>query len=96
MSKELKDLKEKNWSLNLEDAYYEEHIEDLLLESQNAVRQTKSGYYVNIVTPAKCGDPRDWLVSQLSIRLKETEVSIQDIQYIDQCGCGGYVVRVFR
>lgn len=96
MSKNVNILRDKDWSLNLEDPYYEEHSDEMLLECVDAVHQTKPGCYVNIVTPEKCGDPRKWLVSQLSIQLKEKEISNRDIQYIDQCGCGGYVIRVYR
>ncbi len=96
MYKEMKVLREKDWSLNLEDSYYEEHPDEIMTESLDAVRETGPGCYVNIVTPEKCGDPREWLVAPLQARLEAIELPIRDIQYIDQCGCGGHVIRIFR
>ncbi len=96
MYHEVATLKEKDWSLNLEDSYYEEHPEEILPQSLKAVCQTAPGSYVNVVTPGNCGDPRDWLIHQLAEGLRELGVQIREIRYIDQCGCGGYVLRVFR
>jgi len=89
-------FKEGDWSLNLEDPYYEEHTDEIVPESIDAVSRTKPGCYVNIVTPEKCGDPRESLIPQLSSRLKDEGISVKEIRYIDQCGCGGYVTRVYR
>lgn len=89
-------MKDKDWSLNLEDAYYENNPDEMMAESVNAVRQTKNGCYVNLVTPGKSGDPRNGLISQLEDRLNKEGVDVKGIQYIDQCGCGGYVTRVFK
>lgn len=96
MKKEIAVLKEGDWSLNLEDPYYETHPEELLAESLDAIQRTKEGHYVNLVTPEACGDPRDWLIPQLSAMAQQANLSVREIRYIDQCGCGGYVTRVFR
>lgn len=88
-------FKEKDWSLNLEDPYYENHLDDLFDESVEAVKQTGKGCYVNIVTPGKHGDPRDWFISRLNGLLEKEAVPFKEIRYIDECGCGGYVTRVF-
>jgi hypothetical protein len=96
MYHKIETLKQGDWSLNLEDDYYEAHIEEMLTESVDAVRQTKQGHYVNIVTPGANGDPRSWLIPELLVRLEQAELPIQGIRIIDQCGCGGYVTRVYR
>lgn len=94
--KNIEILKEKDWSLNLEDPYFETHIDELFAESVKAVIQTKTGCYVNLVTPGKHGDPRDWYIDKLKERLEMESIDFAEICYIDECGCGGYVTRVFR
>lgn len=96
MKKEIAVMKKGDWSLNLEDSYFETHPEDVIAESMAAIQRTKEGYYVNLVTPGACGDPRDWLIPQLSAQVRQANLPVRDIRYIDQCGCGGYVTRVFR
>lgn len=96
MNKEIAVVKEGDWSLNLEDPYYETHIEEVFSESIDAIQRTKEGHYVNLVTPGACGDPRNWLIPQLSALVQQVNLPVREIRYIDQCGCGGYVTRVFR
>jgi hypothetical protein len=96
MKKEIAWLKDGDWSVNLEDAYYGEHPEEVLAESLEAVKRTKEGRYVNLVTPGALGDPREWLIPGLSAMLQEAGLAVREIRYIDQCGCGGHVTRVFR
>ena len=95
MKKELAVLKTGDWSLNLEDPYYETNFEEIFTESVDAVRQTKEGCYVNLVTPGVHGDPRDWLIDPLQERLQASDLAVREIRYIDECGCGGHVTRVF-
>jgi len=89
-------VKERDWSLNLEDVYYVEHPEEILPECLTGAAKTAPGCYVNIVTPGECGDPHQWLIPQLTAKLEEAGISFKEIRYIDQCGCGGHVIRVFR
>jgi len=96
MKKEIAVLKTGGWSLNLEDPYFDTHSEELLAESMDAIGRTKEGHYVNLVTPGSCGDPRDWLIPRLFELARQTGISIRDIRYVDQCGCGGHVTRVYR
>jgi hypothetical protein len=95
MKKEIAVMKAGDWSLNLEDPYYETNPEELFAESINAIQCTKEGHYVNLVTPGACGDPRDWLIPRLSDLARQNNLPVREIRYIDQCGCGGYVTRVF-
>jgi hypothetical protein len=89
------ELKEKNWSLNLEDPYYKDHMDEAMAESTEAVSKTITGCYVNIVTDESCGDPREGFIAQLESELSAKQIKYQEIRYIDQCGCGGHVIRVF-
>lgn len=89
-------LKEKDWSLDLEDPRYVDHPEEIFNESVMAARQTKAGCYVNLVTPGECGDPRDWFIGPLADRLQQEGIAVRDVQYVDECGCGGYVTRLYR
>ncbi len=83
---------EKNWSISLEHDEYETNI-DLVLEGAiNAVAETSSGFYVNLVTPAKYGNPDEYLTDVLNCQFGSTIRS----KFIDQCGCGGYVLRVWK
>jgi hypothetical protein len=89
-------MKDRDWSLNLEDTFYENNPEEIIKESVEAIQQTSEGCYVNLVTPGKCGDPRDGFIAQLGDRLRIEGLAVKAIQFVDQCGCGGYVTRVFR
>lgn len=82
--------REYTWSVNLE---LEKHGEDQELveeEAKQAVEQTASGYFVNLVTHENHGHPSEYLYDALE---EEFGDSIK-LEYVDQCGCGGYVTRV--
>lgn len=85
-------MKNKNYSVGLEHDDYENNRELVIKDALAAVADTGVGYYVNVVTPATFGNPQDYLAElldrQFSDRIK--------YQFIDQCGCGGYVLRVWR
>ena len=85
-----------DWSVNLEDGYGPDDKEEIIQESIQAISRTKRGHFVNVVTPGPCGDPEFWLVPQLEKRLAQQDITIERMVYIDQCGCGGYVTRVYR
>jgi putative CGCGG family rSAM target protein len=87
-------MKKNDWSLNLEDPYYEENEAEALDEALKAIQQTAPGYYVNLVTPEKLGEPKDWLIPYLEKQITEQGLNIERMDYVDQCGCGGYVTRV--
>src|SRR5690625_1620348 len=96
IKKELLIVRDKDWSLNLEDPFYEDNEEIMLSECIDAIKQTKQGCYVNLVTPGSYGDPNDWLIPQLKVRCKSVVPNVREIRYIDECGCGGFVTRVYR
>lgn len=96
MTREGIELKEKDWSLSFEDPYYEKNFEEIFGESIDAVQRTKAGRYVNLITPGVHGDPRNGFIPQLLSRLKQADLAVREVRYIDECGCGGFVTRVFR
>ncbi|MGC5324303.1 CGCGG family rSAM-modified RiPP protein [Brevibacillus sp. SYSU BS000544] len=96
MSFQEKSRKANDWSLNLEDEYYVDHVEELVADAVKGVDETEKGFYVNLVTPAGCGDPASWLIPRLELILPAMEIGFERIEYVDQCGCGGFVTRVYR
>lgn len=96
MGKSMIGMKLNDWSLNLEDPYYEEHPEEILPESMKAIEQTSTGCYVNIVTPGLYGDPREQFIAQLQKQIASQQIAVKEVRFIDECGCGGFVTRVFR
>ncbi len=85
-----------DWSINLEEDYDPNHPEALIEESVEAVQQTASSFYVNIITPGEAGHPEDGFIPQLTDELNRLGIQIERIVYIDECGCGGHVTRVYR
>ncbi|MBS4214485.1 MULTISPECIES: CGCGG family putative rSAM-modified RiPP protein [Neobacillus] len=83
---------EKNWSISLEHEDYEHDKELVIVDAIDAVQQTAKGYYVNVVTPAVFGNPDEYLTKELFSKFG-AEI---DVMFIDQCGCGGYVFRVWK
>ncbi len=83
---------EKNWSISLEHDEYEADIERVLEDAINTVADTACGFYINLVTPAKFGNPDEYLTDVLNCQFGSTIRT----KFIDQCGCGGYVLRVWK
>lgn len=78
-----------SWSANLE---RERHADDRDLvetEARDAVRHTAAGVHVNLVTHGTHGDPREYLWDALDAMDR-----VRDVEFVDRCGCGGYVTRV--
>jgi putative CGCGG family rSAM target protein len=78
-----------SWSATLEGP---EHAADRNLvveEAIEAVERTASGVHVNLVTHGDHGHPSSYLYPVLTERFDDVE-----IEYVDQCGCGGHVTRV--
>jgi putative CGCGG family rSAM target protein len=81
---------ENSWSANLEQPRHADDREQVLDGALTAIEHTASGYHVNLVTHAEHGHPETYLYQVL-----DTEYG-DDLtwEYIDQCGCGGHVLRV--
>ena len=84
--------KDKNWSAALEHDDYENDIELVIKDAIEAVKVTGKGFYVNLVTPSNFGNPVEYLSETLESIYKDKI----KIKFIDQCGCGGYVLRVWK
>lgn len=82
----------KSWSASLEHGEYCEDLSLVINDSIKAVKETAKGAYVNLVTPANFGNPEDYLRDILIERFGESIT----MKYIDQCGCGGYVYRIYK
>jgi putative CGCGG family rSAM target protein len=83
---------EKNWSVSLEHEEYENNLEAVVKDAIDAVKQTTIGFYVNVVTPETLGNPNDYLTDALNVFFGDQI----EAKFIDQCGCGGYVLRVWK
>lgn len=82
----------KSWSASLEHGEYSEDRDLVIRHSIEAVEETEKGAYVNLVTPANFGNPEAYLKDVLVERYGDAIT----MKYIDQCGCGGHVYRVFK
>ena len=82
----------KNWSISLEHDEYVVDMELVISDAIDAVEQTQKGYYVNVVTPAAFGNPDNYLAEALVVYFG----SGITMKFIDQCGCGGYVLRIWK
>lgn len=83
-------MKTKSWSCALEHGEYEHNRDLVIKEGIEAVSETAKGYHVNLVTPASFGNPDHYLTAILKDKFGDSI----DVSFIDQCGCGGYVLRV--
>lgn len=77
-----------SWSANLEKPHHGESQTLVVDEALDAVTQTASGCHVNLVTHTNHGHPSEYLYDELDERFDYA------YEYVDQCGCGGHVVRV--
>jgi putative CGCGG family rSAM target protein len=82
----------KNWSISLENDEYENDIELIIKDAIVAIKETSKGFYVNLVTPAVFGNPNEYLTDVLVLHYGNDI----ETKFIDQCGCGGYVLRVWK
>lgn len=83
---------QKDRSVSLEHDEYENDVELVVKDAIKAVEETESGYYVNLVTPSGLGNPEIYLSEALNSVFKKTIKT----KFIDQCGCGGFVLRVWK
>lgn len=83
---------DKDWTKDLEHDEYENDIDLIIKDAITAVEETKAGVYVNLVTSEVFGSPVDYLQPLLE-QMFPNQIRIK---FIDQCGCGGYVLRVWK
>lgn len=79
-----------SWSVNLETPEYADDPELAIRHGIEAIEHTAPGNHVNLVTHAELGHPEGFLWATL----EHWEGPI-DWEYIDQCGCGGHLTRVY-
>ncbi|WP_254544871.1 MULTISPECIES: CGCGG family putative rSAM-modified RiPP protein [Halobacteriales] len=79
-----------SWSANLEKPQYADDRSLLERHAIEAIEHTTSGHHVNLVTHEAHGHPETYLYDALSERFGAEDVRWE---YIEQCGCGGHVVR---
>ncbi|WP_416148750.1 CGCGG family rSAM-modified RiPP protein [Salipaludibacillus sp. HK11] len=82
----------KDWSASLEHEEYAENRDLVIRHAFEAIDETVEGCYVNLVTPDVFGNPE----SYLSLMIHDKYGDTVEMKYIDQCGCGGYVLRVYK
>lgn len=78
-----------SWSINLEKPRHEADRDRILREAFDAIRHTAPGRFVNLVTHEAHGHPSTYLYSELRDRFG----SAIELEYVAQCGCGGYTTR---
>ncbi|AOM83756.1 CGCGG family putative rSAM-modified RiPP protein [Salisediminibacterium beveridgei] len=80
----------KSWSASLEHGDYATDRALVIRHGLEAIEETAEGTHVNLVTPAGFGNPLKYLMSPI----RQLYGNAVDIEFIDQCGCGGYVLRI--
>jgi putative CGCGG family rSAM target protein len=81
-----------SWSANLEKPQHAADIDLVISQAIDAIEHTEPGNHVNLVTHGDHGHPAEYLYEAL-----EETLDIGDVgwEYIQQCGCGGHVTRVY-
>ncbi|MFB6131272.1 MAG: CGCGG family rSAM-modified RiPP protein [Salinigranum sp.] len=79
-----------SWSANLEKPQLAVDRDLVVEQAVSAVEHTSGGHHVNLVTHGDHGHPETYLFDALDATF-DGDVSWE---YVDQCGCGGYVTRV--
>jgi putative CGCGG family rSAM target protein len=83
-------MHDNSWSANLEKPKHGEDRELLVDHAIDAVEHTVAGNHVNLVTHGDHGHPGEYLFAALEAEYGDRV----DWEYVEQCGCGGHVVRV--
>jgi putative CGCGG family rSAM target protein len=79
-----------SWSKNLEHPRHADDQSVVVREALDAVTSTTSGYHVNLVTHGEHGHPETYLFDALAAEFGDDV----DWEFVERCGCGGYVTRV--
>jgi putative CGCGG family rSAM target protein len=78
-----------SWSANLEQEHHADDRNLLVEQAIDAVEHTAAGNHVNLVTHGEQGHPSEYLYDELDAAFDGIEY-----EYVEQCGCGGHVLRV--
>jgi putative CGCGG family rSAM target protein len=79
-----------SWSANLETPAHADDRDLVVVHARQAVERTATGHHVNLVTHGDHGHPETYLYDELDDALDGV-----DYEYVEQCGCGGHVTRVY-
>ena len=77
------------WAADLETEKHADNTDFMIEEAIDAVKQTRSGQYVDLVTHESQGHPARYLYSVLESLDEELEITDSG-----RCTCGGYVSRI--
>jgi putative CGCGG family rSAM target protein len=84
------EVREETWSADLEGPEYAEDREKVVKDGLDAVRRTAQGFFVNLVTHGSHGHPSEYLHGAV----RDEFGDCVRVEYVERCGCGGYVTRV--
>jgi len=82
---------ERSWSRNLETEPYADDREAIVEDGIGAIERTAEGTHVNLVTHGEQGHPEAYLFPAIEERFGDDV----DWEFVERCGCGGYVTRVY-
>jgi len=85
-------MHDNSWSADLEKPRYEDDPDLVVSHGIDAIEHTVSGNHVNLVTHGELGHPEQFLFGALTEAYGDDET---EWEYVQQCGCGGHVTRVF-
>jgi putative CGCGG family rSAM target protein len=83
---------ETSWSANLEQPRHAADVDLVVSQALDAIEHTEPGHHVNLVTNGEHGHPSTYLYDALRDLDGAEEL---DWEYVDRCGCGGHVTRVY-
>ena len=77
------------WRAVISDTFTFDNVR-LVAQAIDAVEHTAAGNHVNLVVHGDHGHPEAYLFAALDAEFGDDV----DREYVEQCGCGGHVVRV--
>ena len=80
-----------SWSVNLEHPRYADDEALVVEDALAAIEATAPGRHVNLVSHGDCGHPETYLLPALEAAYGDD----LEWEYVEQCGCGGHVTRVY-
>jgi putative CGCGG family rSAM target protein len=79
-----------SWSANLEAPVHADDEQLVIAQSIEAIKHTRAGNHVNLVTHGEQGHPATYLHAVLDERFGDAIT----FEHVQQCGCGGHVTKV--
>lgn len=84
-------MHDNSWSANLEKPQHADDRGLVLAQARDAIEHTVPGNHVNLVTHGDHGHPEEYLYEELAA----FDGADLTWDYVEQCGCGGHVTRVY-